>query len=197
MISNEWSAGLQLVGWLLFDPRLGVLIALLLVAAWSDWRAHRIPNWLVFGGAAYALIYNTVFPSYPDGVGLLAALAGLGLGLALLLPFYLLRAMGAGDVKLMAMVGAFLGPWPTFLAVLATFLAGGVLAILFLLAKGVAWRAIQNVALIGRSAVFDVAAGSRPVLTLEPASSAGKLPYGIAIGVGTAGYLFAKQFGYV
>ena len=61
--------------------------------------------------------------------GLIAAAVGMALGMVLLLPFYAIRAMGAGDVKLMGMVGVFLGP-SEVLSVAVTFMAGGVLALL-------------------------------------------------------------------
>jgi prepilin peptidase CpaA len=99
--SSEFLAVLDLVEMLLLHPRTGVLIGLLTTAAVSDVRTGRIPNWLVFSGALYALAYNAL---YPRDMGILFALGGLSVGLVALLPGYLLRVLGAGDVKLMAMV---------------------------------------------------------------------------------------------
>ncbi|MEG0884092.1 MAG: prepilin peptidase, partial [Janthinobacterium sp.] len=87
-----------------------LLCILLTGAVWHDMRSRRIPNGLVFGGALAALLLHAVLTPGAGGLGLPAALGGLALGLALLLPMYMLRALGAGDVKLMAMVGAFIGP---------------------------------------------------------------------------------------
>ncbi len=108
------------------------LLALLLAATWFDVRSHRIPNKLVFWGALAGVLLHVALPegrgfisSLPGGLGFLDALAGLGIGLAVFLPVYLLRAMGAGDVKLMAMVGAFLGPEQIWGAMLGVALAGG------------------------------------------------------------------------
>lgn len=132
-MSSDFIAALELLKMLLVEPRTAVLIVLLIAAGLIDIKSNRIPNWLVFGGVVFGLLYNGFFPVFERESRWLLAIGGLGVGLGMLLPFSILHAMGAGDVKLMAMVGAFLGPWHTFVAVLATFLAGGALAIGFLL----------------------------------------------------------------
>jgi prepilin peptidase CpaA len=195
-VSQEFIAVIELLKMLFLDPRTGVLIALLVVAAGIDASSNRIPNWLVFGGTAFGIANNALFPGFSQ-VGFLAALGGLGVGLGALLPFYLLRSMGAGDVKLMAMAGAFLGPWDTFCAVLATFLAGGAMSIVFALWSGALVRTLQNLVSVFRGAALDLALGSKPVLIADTGASVGKLPYGVAIAVGTIGCLVLKQFGYV
>ncbi|HEU4352940.1 MAG TPA: prepilin peptidase, partial [Burkholderiales bacterium] len=101
-MSSEITAMLELLQMLVLSPRTGTLMALLVVAAVIDVRSGRVPNWLVFGGALYALIYNTISPLYARDIGVLFSLGGLAVGLAALLPAYLFRVMGAGDVKLMA-----------------------------------------------------------------------------------------------
>ena len=114
-----------------------MLIGLLTIAAVSDVRTGRIPNWLVFSGALYALAYNALYPVYPRDIGILFALGGLSVGLVALLPGYLLRVLGAGDVKLMAMVGSFVGTWAAVEAVLASlFITGGMLAVVLSLYSG-------------------------------------------------------------
>src|SRR4051794_29272710 len=131
---DEFHSVIELLAMLIVEPRtgvlLGVLLFLLVIASVSDCRTHKIPNWLTVIGAAFGLVYNTAVPSSPYA-GFLWSLEGLALGLLIMLPFYVLRAMGAGDVKLMAMVGAFLGVPDTFYAVLFTFIAGGVTALGF------------------------------------------------------------------
>jgi prepilin peptidase CpaA len=179
-MSSEFAALLDLLQMLVLSPRTGVLIALLAAAAAWDAKTGRIPNWLVYGGALYALAYNSFFPLYPKDIGAVFALEGLGVGLAALLPLYLLRAMGAGDVKLMAMVGAFLGPRMTVAAVLATLVAGGLLSI------AVAMRSRR----LGHM-VFNLG-----TLTLHTDASAGRMPYGLAIAAGSASYLVLAQLGY-
>lgn len=190
-LNLEFNAVLQLLAMLLGEPRTGLLIGLLIAAAWSDYGTGRIPNALVFGGALVALAYGVAAPPPHTAAGeaFLAAAAGMAVGLISTLPFYLLRAMGAGDVKLMSMCGAFLG-YPAILpAVLGTFMAGGALALLYLGLTGRLRQALLNIAGMGTA----VAAGHAP--TLETRTSAGSLPYGIAIAIGTIGYLLVRQLG--
>lgn len=189
--TSEFTAVLQLISMLLADPRTGMLIALLIAAAWSDYGTGRIPNPLVFGGALVGLAYAALVPpirSTPVEALLMAA-AGLGCGLLALLPFYLLRAMGAGDVKLMAMTGAFLGFPDALAAVVASFLAGGALSLAYLASRGELRRAVTNLGALG----LLVSSGNAPVL--DSRSSAGTMPYGIAIAAGTIGYLLLRQLG--
>src|ERR1700680_1268786 len=72
-----------------------------------DWRYRRIPNWLTVSGLAAGVAVNTILYRWP---GLKAALLGTALGLGLLLPFVLVRSLGAGDWKLAGALGACLGP---------------------------------------------------------------------------------------
>jgi prepilin peptidase CpaA len=151
---------------------------------------------LVFGGALYALVYNAFFPPYPRDIGILFALGGLAVGLAALLPAYFLRVMGAGDVKLMAMVGAFLGTWATVAAVLATLIAGGVLAVALAHRSSHLIRMLHNVAMMFRGTILTFATGVSG-LTIQGGSSAGRMPYGVAIALGTIGYLLLEQLGLI
>lgn len=191
---SEFNAVLDLLAMLFFDWRTGILIVLLTGAAVFDYRTHRIPNWLVLVGALFGLICNTALV---PNANILFPLAGLGLGLALFLPLYLVRAMGAGDVKLLAMVGAFLGPGDTFRAALATMIVGGVLSIALVLARGTARRMFHNLGSLFQLGLLSVAGGSKPNLRIEADVSAGKLPYGVAIAIGTIGYLITDQLGFL
>jgi prepilin peptidase CpaA len=193
---SEFQAVLDLPAMLFFDWRTGILMLLLTVAAISDYRVHRIPNWLVLSGAVFGVIYNTALAPSPYA-NILFPLAGLGLGLLLFLPLYLIRAMGAGDVKLLAMVGAFLGPGDTFLAALASMIVGGVLSIMFVLVRGTARRLLHNLSSLFQLGLLSVAGGSKPNLQIEVDRSAGKLPYGVAIAIGTIGYLITDQLGFL
>lgn len=184
---------------MLLNPRNALLIGLLLGAAWSDFRTGRIPNWLVLCGAVIGLTCNTLLPAstLPPLTALWSALAGLLCGLGILLPLYLMRAMGAGDVKLMAMCGAFLGFPEILWAALATFLAGGLLALTYLLWNGGLRRALRNITDLGRSALFDITLGSKPTLAVDAKNSTGTLPYALAIAAGTIGYLVINELGLV
>jgi len=187
---------LDLLAMLFFDWRTGILMLLLAGAAVSDYRTHRIPNWLVLSGALFGVIYNAVLALYPHN-NILFPLAGLGLGLLLFLPLYLIRAMGAGDVKLLAMVGAFLGPGDTFYAALTSMVVGGALSILAVLVRGTARRLLYNLGSLFQLGLLSVAGGSKPNLRIGADVSAGKLPYGVAIAIGTIGYLITDQLGFL
>lgn len=172
---------------------------LLLAAVREDVRRHRIPNPLVFWGMAVGILLNIFMPEgfgfasrLPGGIGLLGAIGGLVAGLATLLPMYLLRVMGAGDVKLMAMVGAFLGTEDVLGAVLATLLAGGVLSFCYAWKIGALRRTLQNVRFILYSNAVRVAGGGAPALGDAPETAA-KFPYAVSIAVGTLGYLALRS----
>ena len=130
-----------------------VLFACLLAwAVASDVRSRRIPNQLVLAGIVAGLaLQATVTPgaglfSEPFGaLGLLKGAAGMVIGLLLLLPMYALGAMGAGDVKLMAMIGTFLGPLDIIGAGLSSLLAGGVLSLSVALVQGSLGKVTGNV----------------------------------------------------
>ncbi|MDH6590743.1 prepilin peptidase CpaA [Variovorax sp. TBS-050B] len=193
---RELDAFLDLLTMLATDFRMGGLLVLLLMAAVSDWRFYRIPNWLTFGGMVFAVIYGT-FAARTPAAGASLALGGLATGFAIMLPFYLLGIMGAGDVKLMAMVGAFLGPYQTLVAILFTCIAGGVAAIAFALHRRRLCHMLSNVKHAAQGLVVSGMAGVRPSATVDPRQSIGKLPYGICICAGTVAEILAHQLGYV
>ena len=176
-----------------------ILSALLLGAVWSDVKSQRIPNLLVFFGAGLGLLLNSVLPegfgfvsALPGAVGLWKALEGLALGLVVFLPMYMLRAMGAGDVKLMAMVGAFIGPNALIGAILLTFLIGGALSMLTALRRGTLRQLFDNLKTMLLSSFFKAVLREMPTVDAAPVS-AGKMPYGVAIAAGTFSY-FAMAY---
>ncbi|MGI9263963.1 MAG: A24 family peptidase [Gammaproteobacteria bacterium] len=110
------------------------LICYLLAAVFTDVRSHRIPNQLSLSAIAVAFVLQLMASG---ATGLLAALAGLGVGLIMFLPFYAFGGMGAGDVKAMAAAGSFLGPLGAFLAAgLALVTGSGIAMILFMVRLG-------------------------------------------------------------
>src|SRR5271168_2403213 len=100
------------------------------IAGVLDWRYRRIPNWLTVSGLGAGLAVNTILFRWP---GLKAALLGTVLGLGLLLPFVLLRSLGAGDWKMAGAVGACLGPRQLLFVLVATILIAGVMALALVL----------------------------------------------------------------
>lgn len=161
-------------------------------AAMTDLALRKIPNVLIISGLVLALVLQLLAgPWWP---ALMHWLAGLLAGLCLLLPLYLLRGMAAGDVKLMAMVGAFLGPQAALHVALLTYLFGAPLALATLLwlgwrqGTGLAtarrlgrnlWRLVQP--WLGRLVGLPLAP-----LPREAIASVGGMPYGVAIALATA-----------
>ena len=170
---------------------IALLILLLFVAAWQDIRSRRIPNALVFSGAMGGVLLNSLLPQEMGGLGVLDSLAGLGIGLALLLPLYLLRAMGAGDVKLMAMTGAFLGVQGTINALLYVLLVGGVLALAVTWHQGNLRRLLRSL----KTMLFIGATGGAIGNLPTPDADLPGMPYGVAIAVGTTAYLAVTHWG--
>lgn len=191
--SSELRAFLELLAMLVTDPRTGVLLAVLAVAAVTDYRAFRIPNWLTGGGIVFALAYNIMVPPSPQASWMFAP-AGMLLGFALTVPMYALRAMGAGDVKLLAMVGAFLGPADLLYALLFSFGTAGVAAVAFAAAHGVAGRMFSNARSILSALAWSTLGGARPSVRLEPGASVGRLALGISIAFGTSAFVVARHF---
>jgi prepilin peptidase CpaA len=174
------SGMLQLFGTYVLETRHALLFMLIAAAVVIDVRSHRIPNLLIAAGAVIGIFCQVL----PYGWGLAYALTGAAIGFACFLPMYALRAVGAGDVKLMAMIGVFLGPGSTAVAALAALVAGGVLAVGAALYKGVLPRLLANLRFMLSHASFTLAgaSGNGAANTLI---SAGKLPYAVAIGTGT------------
>lgn len=164
---------------MLVAPYLDTLLLLLVAAAAiNDLVSRRIPNLLLLAGLAGALVLHAISPD--PGAALLACLGGAMLGLVLFLPFYLLRSMAAGDVKMMATVGAFTGPAVAFHIAVIAWCAGGVMALAIILFRGRLRLALANVRGIFRRAMLRLPSGSETVT-----ESAGSLPYGVAIAAGT------------
>lgn len=172
---------------LLLKPDTWIVLVLgltLLAAAYIDLRRHRIPNLLSVGAAVLGLCLQFGFYGLE---GVAWGLGGYTLGLGLMLPSYATGFMGAGDVKLMAAVGAFLGPKLTLWAAALTLIAGGGIALCVLAARGGLWELLCR---YGRMIRFTLTTG---LLSYERARSgeaaAQRFPYAAAIGLGTLGAL--------
>lgn len=155
-----------------------VFILVLLLALAYDITSRRIPNWLTGGGLLVGLGIGFLTP---EGIGPGNSLLGALAGFAALLPLYLLRAMGAGDVKLMAAVGAFLGPLPTLGAALLTFVSGGLLSLTVAIWSKSMSRVLNNLRLMGMVALMGRSSG----MEMRDVQTTGRLPYALAIAVGT------------
>ncbi len=155
-------------------------LALTLIAAGWDLASRRIPNLLTVTGMALGLGGHL---AWQREVGLAWSIAGLAVGLGLLLVPVLLGGMGAGDLKLMAAIGSLVGPASVFEIALVSAVAGGCLAIAVALHRKVARAALRRAFSLMR---IRLPATATSTASAAPAPGAfGTIPYGVAIGVGT------------
>ena len=171
-----------------------LLLLLVLPAAVFDYRQRRIPNWLVLAGLLAGTAMNTflMYDSPSATTGLVFSLQGMGLAFLVYFPLYLLRGMGAGDVKLMAAVGAMVG-WVLWLWILFfTAILGGITAVIVVLSKGRVHRTLQNLYMILMSIRYRQAPyATNPELDVSTDQGV-RLPHGVIIAVGAIGFLTAK-----
>jgi len=157
------------------------------IAGLYDLRYRRVPNWLVLGGLAAGLGLNTWVNGF-GGLG--TSLKGAGLALLVYLPLYLIRAMGAGDVKLMAAIGSIVGPANWFGVFIVTGILGGVVGLTAVVLKGRLNRTARNLWLIGNSLRMGVAPyQTSPELDVR-SDQAFRLPHATVIMFGTAIFLW-------
>jgi prepilin peptidase CpaA len=169
--------------------QLGALSALCALAVAHDLLFRRIPNGLVLAGIALGILFQIVSPAVAElsqsaRIGFGGALLGALVGLAAFLPFYALRAMGAGDVKMLAMVGVWVGPVSIAWVALWTLLAGGVLALMAAMWSGVLRHVLSNMVTMVASTMRR-AQGMSQAEAHAPAGTTGALPYAVAIAFGT------------
>ncbi len=158
------------------------LVATVVLAGVSDLRSQRVPNVLTLCATIFALALHC----FSGGLaGLLFGVGGLATGLALLIGFYMAGGMGAGDVKLLATVGAFVGPaqvlWVFFFAAIA----GGLYALGLLLVVAVSRPGGINAARGLRSGIMTLVLTGGDVRSLSSSlESYPKLRYAVVIGLG-------------
>lgn len=155
------------------------LVLLLCAVTVIDIRTRRIPNLISLNGIALGFICWTWLAGWH---GVAHASLGMLVGFVLFFPFYLARGMGAGDVKLMAAVGSFLGPSHAFYASLVVAVVGGFIAALAALRQGRLGEALRG--------SFAVLTRSASIKTLENSVRSESIPYGLAIAAGVVCYLF-------
>ena len=126
--------------WLGSHARLLLPFLIAVWISWGDLRTRKIPNYLTFGAALAGLAFNFIFAGWG---GLADGVLGLFLGFGLLILPYILGGMGAGDVKALAALGAWLGPKGTLYLFIYMGLAGGVMALAVLAWNGILWQKIR------------------------------------------------------
>jgi prepilin peptidase CpaA len=158
-----------------FNPSFAALVAGVAAATVIDIRTRRIPNELT---ASLATIGIGLAAMGMSGLSVWMSLAGLAVGLALMMPGHLIGATGAGDVKLMAAVGAVLGPATVVTAFLLTAVAGGVLAVAVALR-----RRRLTATLEGTKRLIQAPSEAPNEISAAPASH--RFAYGPAIAIGS------------
>lgn len=178
-----------------------ILIPGILYASWIDFAQRRVPNWLNAALAALGLTAQTLaFGWYTSGAegasgGLAWGLLGLLVGFGVLIVPWAMHGMGAGDVKLMAAIGCWLGPWLTLLSFAAGAIVGGLVAIVMIYTTGRTIHAITNLQTIWTKmrrldTAFGEFGGAKTF-----GSTSQLLPYGVPLTIGTLGVLLTWYFG--
>jgi prepilin peptidase CpaA len=169
----------QVVGWISSRGNLLIPLVLTLWIAWGDLKTRRIPNYLTLGTAVAGLVFNFLTQGLN---GLTDGILGMLLGFTFLILPYLWGGMGAGDVKALAALGAWLGPKLTVVLFCYMGIAGGLLALGYLLWAGRLWEKIKQGWILLVNLILCRPAG----LPQPPAPSqlTEGIPYGVAIAVG-------------
>lgn len=156
-----------------------VALAIALVACVTDVRNRRIPNTLTFGAALAGILFHGMTG---HASGLYHSLGGWFVGAAVFFVPFALGGLGGGDVKLLAALGAWIGPADTAWMALYTGIAGGVLALVVAVLNGYLRQALSNIWLLFSH--WRVV-GIRPVGEISLEGSAGpRLAYAVPILVG-------------
>jgi len=162
-----------------------VLLLLVAAAAVNDLASRRIPNLLLLSGLVAALVLHAISPD--PGSALLSSAGGAATGLVIFLPFYLVRGMAAGDVKMMATIGAFTGPEEALNIAVLAWCAGGVMAVVLIIWRGRLRQALTNIWGILRPALLRL-----PAVPHTMRETSGSIPYGVAIAAGTIYVLLSR-----
>jgi prepilin peptidase CpaA len=166
---------------------LWILPALLAaVAGYTDYRWRRIPNWLTVPGLALGVAINSIARGWP---GTKDSLLGAALGLLVLLPFVLVRSLGAGDWKLVGALGAFLGPQRLITVLFATLLIAGAMALILVIWKRRVRQTLRNIGRLLAAMVSLHLPGQE--LSLDNPEAL-KIPFGLAVAIAVILYAIGQ-----
>ncbi len=161
---------------------LGLAVALAIVAGYTDWRSRRIPNWLTVSGFLLGVVANVALGGWG---GLKTSLLGAGLGLLVLLPFVIVRALGAGDWKLAGALGAIVGPGVLADLLMVSVFVAGIMALGLVIYKRRFKETLRNMGrLLASMGTFRMPG---PEVSLDNPQSL-KIPYGVALALTTVLY---------
>jgi prepilin peptidase CpaA len=165
------------------------LLAIVIFAGISDLRSRRIPNWLSVSGAVLGILLNTLLLPH----GWLKALIGLGCALVVYLPLYMIRGMGAGDVKLMGAVGALAGPMNWLAIFLATALIAGAASLTVIILRRRVGQTAHNLSVIVSSLLHRQMPVARDCQLQINNSNALRMPHGAFIASGAMLFLLLSS----
>jgi prepilin peptidase CpaA len=145
----------------------------------TDLQSRKIPNWLTFGAAGAALVFHTMAPT---GGGFMVATAGWFCGVLIMFVPFALRGLGAGDVKLVAALGAWLGPMNAIWLGLYAGVAGFVMSVVVAAYHGYLRTAFRNIWFLLQHWTVN---GIRPLEEVSLEGSSGpRLAYALPIFAG-------------
>jgi prepilin peptidase CpaA len=175
----------------ILPPAYQILLAsIVLIAAVFDIRYRRIPNWLVLTGILFGFLLNTFLFG---GTGAAASFLGGGLAFLIYFPLFVIRGMGAGDVKLMMAVGFVVGPANWLGILFSTAVLGGLFAVILLLRWGQLAQTMHNLLFIlGQLMQFKAPYKERSDLDIH-SPRAITLPHGATIAAGSLAFLIAPM----
>ena len=186
MFSSE-----ELIAGIVANWPIWTVSAVLVLAVVIDGIQLKVPNWITFPMIATGWVYSSMAFQLDEStwyVGLGWSLLGTAVGLALLLPAYAIGGMGAGDVKLLAGVGAWVHATDTFYAFAISAIVGGMIA-LGMIAYKQSWHKHTGQFF---GIIHEISSIKNPetlaTIAAERKSRMFLLPYGIPIAIGTIGY---------
>jgi prepilin peptidase CpaA len=158
------------------DIQFFIFMSILLAAALYDLHSYRIPNFLTTSAIGFGFLMNTILMGW---FGFIVSIEGLGLGTALFFGFYLLKGMGAGDIKLIGAIGSMLGPSELLKAITVIALLGGFYA-LFVMFQHCGFKKFP-----GHFRLIPQPCSAHSRLTITVPEVMPRLRYGLVISLGT------------
>jgi len=169
---------------MIYNTKYIFLIILLLISAYFDLRYRKIPNYLILTGVISAVLVNTFLNGFS---GLVGSVIGFSLGILLLIIPFALGGIGAGDVKLLGVVGAVNGTTLVFHTFICMAIWGGLISIVMLLCNRQMLKILKWIVVLIKELVLTAASLGRRMITINPLPTTGlSLPYAVPLFMGTA-----------